>query len=208
MLIIIAGIVAGVLLSGIIYTTTGFSLFGEYHEEALPASDMHNAELASLAYTVLEYIHDGDYNALAKITHPEYGIVFSPYATINLTANKCFQSGQVAAFGEDTNLYVWGVYSGSGEPIELTPGDYFREFVYGKDYLSAPVVGINHLVRSGNALENITDVFRDAQFVDFHIPGSETNGNEDFGWSSLRLGFEEYDGNLRLTVILHSEWTA
>jgi hypothetical protein len=204
---IIAGVLAGIIISSAIYATTGISIFGQYRGKPAQSSKINNAELAQLAYTVLGYIRDSDYKELARIAHPEYGVVFSPYSTISLPTNKCFQAVQIEAFKEDKSLYVWGVYSGSGEPIELTPAGYFEEFVFRKDYYSAPIVGINHIVRSGNALENITDVFHDVQFVDYYIPGTETGGAEDLSWSSLRLGFEEYDGKLMLTVILHSVWT-
>jgi hypothetical protein len=42
--------------------------------------------------------------------------------------------------------------------------------------------------------------------VDFHKPASEPE-TESLDWTSLRLGFEEYDGQLKLTVVIHSEWT-
>ena len=208
-LLILAGIVAGILISSAVYTKTGLSVFGEFRDNPAPSSKLENPELTDLAYTILKNIRDGDYEALSHVTHPEFGIVFSPCATITLPTNKCFQSEQIAAFAEDTKLYVWGLYK-DGRPIELTAAGYFANFVYDKDYYNAPIIGVNHIVRSGNALENITEIFRDVQFVDFHFPGSEPGPgvDEEHGWSSLRLGFEEYDGRLFLTVILRSHWTA
>jgi len=207
-LCVISGIIAGIIISGVLYATTGFSLFGGVRENPAPSSDLSNSELAALAFGVLGHISEGDFKALSQIAHPELGIVFSPCATITLATNKCFQAEQIALFGTDTNLYVWGVYTGSGEPIELTPADYFAGFVFDRDYSAASVIGINYIVRSGNALENITDVLTDIQFVDFYIAGSEKEGSEDNDWSILRLGFEEFEGNLFLTVILRSEWLA
>ena len=206
-LAVIAGVVAGVLISSALYAVTGFNLFGRFHEKPPLADEAAHAGLTGVAYTVLEYIKDEDFVALSHIAHPELGVVFSPCATLKLSANKCFRAEQIAAFGEDTNLYVWGVSDGSGEPLEMTPVEYFNRFVFKKDYSTAPLVGVNYIVRSGNALENIKDVFPNIQFVEFHIPGSHGNPAEDSNWSSLRLGFEEYDGRLWLAVIAHSEWT-
>ena len=205
---ILAGISAGILISGAIFAATGMTIFGKLRENPTSTAPVNSPELIALAYDILGYIRDGDNQALAGVVHPEYGVVFSPYATVTLSTNKCFQPEQVAGFGEDTNLYVWGVYAGSGEPIEMTVADYFSIFVMDKDYSAAPVVGINHIVRSGNALENFTDEFKNVQFIDFHMPGNEANGGEGNDWSSLRLGFEEYDGSLWLTVILRSQWMA
>jgi hypothetical protein len=170
------------------------------------AEQIHNSELIEKAYAVLDDIKNGDYGALARSVHPEYGVIFSPYATISLSSNKCFTSNQVADFETDANAYVWGVYDGSGDPIEMTPAEYFARFVYNKDFSRAPAIGVNYVVRSGNALENITEVFPDVRFVEFHSPGDDKNP-DSHSWNSLRLGFEEYAGALRLTVILHSEWT-
>jgi len=202
------GISAGVLISGAIFLATGMTVFGKVSDSPTVSADVGRRELGALAYDVLGYVKDGDFEALSGVVHPEFGIVFSPYATVSLATNKCFRAEQVAVFGTDSKLYVWGVYAGSGEPIELTVADYFSMFLTDKDYQAAPIVGVNHIVRSGNALENFTDEFKDVQFIDFHIPGSPVNGDDDYDWSSLRIGFEEYDGRLWLTVILHSQWMA
>jgi hypothetical protein len=177
--------------------------------EKLLTSDVNtcvsNAKLVELAYNVLEEIKEGDYKELAKYVHPEYGVVFSPYATINLVTNKCFTAAQVENFPQDGNKYVWGLFDGSGEPIEMTPVEYFARFVMDKDFTQAEQLGIDKIIRSGNALENIDEVFPNARYVDFHFEGSPENTGLD--WGSLRLGFEDYKGELRLTIILHSEWT-
>jgi len=205
---ILAGFVAGLMLSGVLYAATGFAIFGRWHETPLPYADASNAKLTALAFDILENIKKGDYRALSRSAHPDYGVMFSPCATVSLSANKCFNAKQIAAFETDTNTYVWGIYSVSGEPIEMTPAAYFSKFVFDKDYTTASVIGVNRVVRQGNALENITEVFPDVLFVDFHFPGGDRFSSDDQNWSSLRLGFEEYDGTLMLTVILHSEWTA
>ena len=205
-LLILTGIIAGIVIGSAVFAATGFSLFGGVNENPSSHGKLNNSELTALAYGILENIRDGDYIALSREIHPEYGVVFSPYATVMLSTNKCFRAEQVAVFDTDTTPYVWGISSDGGEPIEMTPADYFANFVYDRDYTAAPVIGVNHIVRSGNALENIKEVFPDAVFVDFYVPGGEKETADEPDWSSLRIGFEEYDGGLRLTVILHSKW--
>jgi len=203
---ILAGVVAGILIWSVIYASTGFTMFSGARENPTSTPHLSNAELTALSYRVLNYIKAGDYEALSRLVHPELGVVFSPYATVALTTNQCFLPGQVASFGTDTQLYVWGLYADSREPIELTPAGYFAQFVFDNDYTNATMIGVNHVVRRGNALENMTEVFQDVRFVDFHIPGRGIAGFEHYEWRSLRLGFEEYNGSLWLSVILHSQW--
>ena len=203
-LLIVAGAVAGALICGVIFLTAGLSVFGSSNNGPDASAEGKNAELTAIAYRAASYLKDGDFIALSKAAHPEFGIVFSPYAEINFSTNKCFQTEQIELFGKDTKLYIWGVYAGSGEPIELTVADYFAEFVFDRDYTAAPVVGVNTIIKSGDAPENITDVSADVQFVDFHIPGGDKDNGGDDHWSTLRLGFERYEGKLWLTVIMHS----
>jgi len=202
---ILSSVIAGLLISSAIYAFTGFTFFNGSNHGTVIIDDSANADMTALAYTVLEYIRDDDFQALSRVVHPELGVVLSPYATINLTTDRRYSPEEIAALESDTGTYVWGVFNGSGEPIVKTVAEYFAEFVPAADHINAPVLGINQVVRSGNALENITDVFPDVKFVDFHIPGGEPV--EEFDWSSLRLGFEDFNGELRLIAIVFSKWT-
>jgi len=206
-LLILIGVIAGIVISNVLFLTMGYPLFGKAPDKPAPTAVTNNAELTALAYTVQGYINDRNYPALSRIAHPEFGVVFAPCATVNLSTNKCFQADQIVAFGSDNTVYVWGVQEGTGEPIEMTAADYFAEYITCRDYSCAPIVGVNRIVKSGNALENIEEVFPDVKFVDFHVPSGEKTATEDYGWTSLRLGFEEYEGSLWLTLIMKSKWT-
>lgn len=178
---------------------------GDSASSNISSDEYSSSQLSQLAFETAEYIKHGDYISLSKIVHPEYGLVISPYATISLSSNKCFTREQVAHFGDDSEVYIWGISDGAEEPIEMTPGKYFSEYVYDCDYLNAPIVGINRIVKSGNSLENLSDMFPDAQFVDLHNPGTQEADYKD--WCTLRLVFEEYDNTMMLTAIIHSEST-
>lgn len=212
MLLLVIGIAVGLAASLAVYYVSGHTIFDSIlgisakPETVLVDTGVENAELTEFAFDILGYIKAGDYDALSQVVHPEYGVVFSPYATINLASNKRFTASQVGFFLEDKNKYVWGKYDGNGEPIELTPLEYFDAFVFDKDYTLASEIGVNKVIRSGNSLENIKEVFPNVRFVDFHLAGTDQESG-GLDWGSLRLGFEEFKGELRLTVILHSEWT-
>jgi len=206
---VLGGIIAGVLVASTFFFVTGLSVFGTplatSQSETVSVQDAENAEITMLAYRVLEYIRDDDFISLSYIVHPEKGVVISPYATINLSTDRQFSVEQIATLDTDTNIYVWGVINGSGEPITLTPEEYFEKFIPAADHMDAAVIGINQVVKSGNALENITEIFPNVSFVDFHIPCGKPADESD--WRSLRLGFEEYNGYLRLIAIVYNTWS-
>ena len=206
-LLILICVTVGFIIASIIFAATGSSLFRRTPGKTVTSADLSNAELTSLAFGVLEYIRDGDYLAMSSIVHPDYGVVISPSATVSLSTNRRFTAEQVALFENDTNVYFWGVQDGSGEPIEISPAAYFDEYILSKDYSSAPLIGVNKIVRSGNALENIEEEFPGVKYVDFHIPGVERDNPDELDWSSVRIGFEDHEGLLWLTVIISSRWT-
>ncbi|MBP5166746.1 MAG: hypothetical protein ILP09_05760 [Oscillospiraceae bacterium] len=161
-------------------------------------------ETVSAAYSVLSAIRDGDYETLAAFVHPEYGLIISPYSTVNLASNQCFTPVRVASIAKDDTEYIWGTRPDTGEPIQMTAAAYFSGFAYDCDFMAAPLLGVNRIVKSGNALENVATVFPDGDFVDFCVPGSDEEGLE---WKILRLVFEPYEDTLRLTAVIHSQYT-
>ena len=196
---------AGILITCVVYALTGFMFFGGAQRQGVTSEDPENAEITMLAFNILGYINDDDFTSLSSVVHPEYGVVFSPYATINPATNQRFNSEEIATIDTDSHIYMWGVLNGSGEPIMMTPAEYFEKFIPAADFINASVIGVNRVVRSGNALENMVDVFPNVKFVDFHIPEGESS--EELDWSSLRLGFEEFEGQLRLIAIVYSAWS-
>ena len=60
------------------------------------AADASGRELTDYAEDILRCIASGDYASIGAVAHPEYGVVFSPYATIDLSANRRFTVSQMA----------------------------------------------------------------------------------------------------------------
>ena len=111
----------------------------------------------------------------------------------------------MALFADDKRKYVWGTVDGEGSPIMMTPAEYFNRYVYDKNFRTSSVIGLNTIVRSGNMLENVKEVFPDAEFVELHDPGSEEY--EGIDWKSLKLVFEKWNGERKLVAVIHGEWT-
>ncbi len=169
-----------------------------------PSAGASNSELIEQSYELLTYIRSGDYAAIAALVHPEYGVYFSPYSNINLSSNQWFSGDMLAVIDKAEEPFVWGVYDGSGEPISMTAAEYFARFVYDRNFAAAPIITVDRIAKSGNSLENTTELFPGCRFVDFYIP---PESEDALDWSLLRLIYEEHDGALYLVAIVHSEYT-
>lgn len=157
--------------------------------------------VTELAISVAKYLRSGDFESLSRLVHPSYGLVFSPRMTVSLKNNRCLSALEVASMGSDSALYVWGTAEGSTVPLELTVQDYLSSYVNDRDYASAPLIGVNYAVKTGNSLDNTTELFPNGQFVELCYPGTGEND-----WTTLRLVFEEYEGELKLTAVIHGEY--
>ncbi|MDD4715122.1 MAG: hypothetical protein PHT34_01015 [Oscillospiraceae bacterium] len=165
-----------------------------------------NTSKVKFACDVLEAIKARDYPALAHMIHPEKGVVFTPYSSVDLTANLKFTRTQIGALAGNSQTYVWGVYDGAGNPIKMTMSEYFEKFVFNTDYTAAPVIGVNKIIQSGNSLENVQKVFPTAQFVEFHYPSLDPE-KEGMDWCSLKVVFESYQNTYKVVALIHSQWT-
>ena len=164
-----------------------------------------NEVLVGRALEVAGYIRDRNWTALAGVVHPDRGVTFTPYSSVS-DSDLCFTPAQVAAFGSDSKIYLWGSYDGSGAPMSLTVEEYFAQFVGNADYTRAPLLAVDRVISSGNAVENVADAYPDARFVELYYSGLD-EAQEGFDWCALKLVFEPVDGTLMLVGIIHSEWT-
>lgn len=204
---------SGALLAGAIFLFTDFGRKKEIDTDApltVMAADSietpsSSKDLVEDAYTIVMAIRDRNYSDLAGWVDPEFGVLFTPYSTVEPDVNLHFSVEAVKKFESCGDTYVWGTVDGEGSPISMTPSEYFNRYVYDADFAQAPMVGINTVVRSGNSLENVKDVFPDSEFVEFHFPGSDEYGGID--WKSLKLVFSKTERGRKLIAIIHSEWT-
>jgi hypothetical protein len=160
---------------------------------------------APLAQGVIEALKAKDMGKLASFIHPAAGVRFSPYVNVKDT-DLVFTPDQLAGAMQDSKNYVWGVFDGSGAPIELTFSDYYAKFVYSMDFASAAEVSYNHILSIGNMIDNSRDFYPNSIIVEYFLPGTDPQyGGMD--WQSLRLVFQTIDNQWYLVGIIHSQWT-
>lgn len=164
-----------------------------------------NRKLLNLALEVLDVLRARDYGTLSGYAHSS-GVRFTPYSTVDFSQDLVLTPSQIAEGASDTQMYTWGMEDGSGAPLTLTIPDYFARFVYNADYTEAPRIGINQVVQSGNALENVTEAYPEGQFVDFNFSRLDPD-QQGLDWCSLKLVFLQDQGELKLAGIIHGQWT-
>lgn len=157
------------------------------------------------ASKVISLLKDKDAEELANYVHEDKGVLFSPYAHIEEDAVTVKKEEVVEVF-QSQEKKTWGTRDGSGEPIELTPHEYYSEFVYDANYHEADEVVLDPTEPRGNTLKNIKELFSDAHVVEYYVKGTEENDNMD--WKALNLVFEkDQTGEWKLVAVVHDQWT-
>jgi hypothetical protein len=156
----------------------------------------------------VQALKDKDMNKLAQMAHPDKGIRISPYGYVDTDKDLTFKPAAVGKLLTDDNVYEWGTYDGSGEPIKLKFADYYGKFVYDADFAKAPQTAVNKTTGKGNMANNMGEVYPPERydFVEYHFSGFDKKF-EGLDWKSLRLVFEKDGGRLLLVGIVHDQWT-
>lgn len=171
-----------------------------------PTAATKVSELRAAADEVLALLAAKDYKGLAQRVHPSQGVRFTPYLTVDVEGDVRLTPGQVAELADNDELFIWGAEPGSGEVIKTTFSEYAKRFITNLDYAAAPVVAENERTASGSSLDNVTEAYPNAQFVEYNFPGFDPQyGGLD--WQSQRLVFTKQDGQLYLVGIVHDSWT-
>ncbi len=156
---------------------------------------------------ILDAMKGRDFAKLAASVHPLKGVRLTPYSRVDPENDLLLTREQIAGAAADKNLYTWGHYDGSGEPIKLTIAEYFNKFVYDHDYLEeADEVGYNRrVIEDIYGMDNSSEIYPGASQVEYYFAGSEEFSGMD--WSSLRLVLEKQDEAWYLVGIIHDQWT-
>ena len=162
-------------------------------------------DITNLSNKILPLLKTQDFTALAKYVHPTLGLRFSPYSFISDSSVK-FTPAQLPNLPTNTATYLWGYADGSGLPFRFTFADYYKKYIFDRDYTKAPQSKINELIETGNTKSNISEFFPNSKFVEYNFPGVDPK-LESMDWSSLRLVFQGYDGTWYLVCIIHDQWT-
>ena len=180
----------------------------ELEENMAVLSNTQNPnQLVSEAFDVMEMIANQDAAGLNDKVSSTQGVRFSPYQYVNTNDHIVFHANnEIPNMFSDPATYLWGEYDGSGDDISGTFASYYNEFVYDEDYLNPEIIGINTVVSAGNMINNIEDVYTNAEYVEFYFEGFDPQYS-GMDWRSLTLVFEEVNGAYYLIGVVHGSWT-
>ena len=173
-----------------------------------PTSIMIDSDSALLqqSHKILTIIKNKDYASLVNYFHPVEPVRFSPYGHIDTAIDVQIKSERFIALTGSKKKIYWGNYDGSGDSILLSIEKYFDKFIYNADFLNAEKTSVNKMIGSGNSLNNLTIIYKDALFTESYFSGFDKKyGGMD--WSSLRLVYKKYNNHLFLIAIVHDQWT-
>ena len=165
-----------------------------------------NLSLLNISYYVLQALKHQDYSALSQVVHPLRGVTCTPLSTVSPGSDRVLTQEQVQNLTGDTAVYTWGTSDDQGTPVSMTIAQYFAQYVFDTDYTQAPLIGMDQVVISGNALENLDQVYPECRFVDFAVPGQALS-NQGMDWRSLKLVFQPTDSGWYLVAMVHGQWT-
>ena len=208
--------VKSILLSLIILVTT-FSLFG-CSVEPVDIDDANNASpisnnaclndeevILEICKSINSIIENKKFEELAQYVHPKKGVRFSQFGFINTDINLVLMPSQIKETTVDRTIYTWGVYAGSGDPIELTISEYFKKFIYIADFLQADEIGYNKNITSSGYPDDLPEIYPNTNTVEFYFPGTNPQ-YEGLDWKSIKYVFSQYDGNWFVVGIIENQW--
>lgn len=158
-------------------------------------------DFVKLADHVLILVSENDFESIDELIHPIKGLRFSPYAYVS-EADVIFKRTELKEKSGSGAILDWGDYDGSGDPIHLAVEEYFKRFVYDRDYRQADKKGVNQFIGSGNSVNNLMEMYQGCDFVEYYV-----EGKSEMDWRCLRVVLMKHNKQYFLVGLVHDEWT-
>lgn len=176
-------------------------------ERRVSADSRPDSEVLQVARQVVEALRTQDGKKLAFLAHPVKGVRFSPGAYVNVASDVVFSRAQLETFWTDKKIYTWGFADGTGDPINMTPSQYCREYIMSRDFSSPSSINVNNDRAAGNTRNNAALVYLNGTRVEYYIEPSIRDEVPGLDWAALRLVFEKTGNSWFLVAVIHDEWT-
>ncbi len=165
-----------------------------------------NQSLTEQALGIQSALANKDYASIISDIHPTLGVRFSMYAYVRPQSDKVFSRAQFTQYLQQSNIrFTWGEKDGTGELLVTPLPKYLETWVNAEQFDNQPTISVNDSKAIGNSINNLNQVYQDADFVEFYHGGSEQYSGMD--WRAMRLVFDEYQGQRYLVAIISDQWT-
>lgn len=161
-------------------------------------------ELLMTANEILADLQAKNFGDVAAYVSRKEGLKFCPYSGgCSDSSGVALTKSQVRYFMQDANDYLWGYQDGSGFEINLTPAEYYEEYLMDAPYTAKERYG---RTIQPTTHEFIHRLYPEATIVEFYYPGTEQY--EGMDWQSLNMVFEKNrHGDWILVAIINDRWT-
>lgn len=166
-----------------------------------------DSDVLVVAKQVVDAFKARDAERLAELTHPQKGVRFSPYAYVDEGSDRVLSRTEIEGFWQAKTAYRWGFADGTGDPIDMTPRQYFERFIMDRDFAHPSSIKVNDDRASGNTGNNAASVYPQGARVEYYVGPEPGQGEPEIDWAALRLVFEELGGSWYLIAVIHDEWT-
>jgi hypothetical protein len=163
--------------------------------------------IANRARQVITALKARDIAQFATFVHPRRGVRFSPYASVLPKEDRLIKRSQLASTWASSRRYVWGSYDASGDPIRVTFKNYYRQFIFKRDYSRVKDINYNQVTSHGTTPNNIREIYPNSIAVEYFISGVDPR-YDGMDWSSLWLVFEKAGNQWYVVGIVHDQWTS
>lgn len=171
----------------------------------LPAKSLPDVQhtIETQSQRIISLLQSHQFAQLANEVHPTQGLRFSPSVYLQPQDLK-FSAAQVAGLGQNQTVYTWGIFDGSGDPIQLRFNEYYQRFIINRPLSPATQITYNQRVQRGNSLNNIKTIYPDSMTVEYYQPAPDA---QPMDWHSLILVFVPDKGQYKLVALVHDQWT-
>jgi len=169
------------------------------------STDISNQTLRQQALRIQRALANRYFSRITNDIHPIRGVRFSMYAYVRPESDKVFSRTQYEQYLSQSNIrFTWGEKDGTGDLLITTLPTYLDTWVNGKTFDNA-AIRINESTNNGNSINNLKEIYPQAEVVEFYYNGTEAYAGMD--WRILRLVFDEYQGKRYLIAVINDQWT-
>jgi len=192
--------------AGAVYFMQQHAFQASLEEKTSEVASEKRVAIQEKADSILSALKEKNMAKLSEFVHPEKGLRFTPYANIDTQKDLVFSVEDIPGLFDEDKVRDWGIYDGSGAPIDLTFSEYYAKFVYDQDFLAAPQMVFDQILQRGNTLNNFSEAYPLGVSMEYYFPEFDPQ-YEGMDWESLKLVFEQVGTDWYLVGIIHEQWT-